>query len=234
MNPNNGNSQETVLIIGDEAEFARTVVARWQTERSVPTFTLVSTELCNGALAAPYSIAIVAPARGARLEHVLNALESGNAPTICVVSDATSLEVRHQHPRVLMLRQHEGWVDALVLVAITALRQAEAFARVQRAEQQAAAGQRYATLGRFMLEMRHSINNALTSILGNAELLLLEPGEHSAASLYQIQTIHNMAMRLHEMQQRFGSMASEMEFAEKESQSEGGEQHHLFVSGISR
>ena len=39
---------------------------------------------------------------------------------------------------------------------------------------------REAALGRYMLEVRHAFNNALTSVLGNSELLLLESGALSA------------------------------------------------------
>jgi signal transduction histidine kinase len=71
-----------------------------------------------------------------------------------------------------------------------------------------------------MLDMRHSLNNALTSILGNSELLLLEPGSLSAEVRDQIATIHSMSMRVHEIIQRFSSLESEMTFAEKKSHSE--------------
>ena len=71
-----------------------------------------------------------------------------------------------------------------------------------------------------MLEMRPSVNNALTSVLGNADLLLLEPGRASAESREQIQAIHTMALRLNEIMQRFSSLASEMQAGEKESQAE--------------
>lgn len=91
---------------------------------------------------------------------------------------------------------------------------------VQRAEQTAAQHERYATLGRYMLEMKHSVNNALTSMLGHAELLLLEPGQLSAAAREQIKTIHSMALRLSEIMQRFSSLASEMRELEKASQAE--------------
>ena len=47
-----------------------------------------------------------------------------------------------------------------------------------------------------MLDMRPSVNNALTSVLGNADLLLLEPGQAHGESREQIQTIHTMALRL--------------------------------------
>jgi len=72
--------------------------------------------------------------------------------------------------------------------------------------------------------MKHSVNNALTSILGNAELLLLEPGQLSAQSLQQIKTVHHMSLRLNEIMQRFSSLASEIRDAETPSQPETEEQ----------
>jgi signal transduction histidine kinase len=68
--------------------------------------------------------------------------------------------------------------------------------------------------------MKHNINNALTSILGNAELLLLEPGQQSSQSLQQIRTMHHMSLRLHEIMQRFSSLDSEIRGAETTSQPE--------------
>ena len=68
--------------------------------------------------------------------------------------------------------------------------------------------------------MKHSVNNALTSMLGNAELLLLEPGQLSTQSLGQIKTIHSMAMRINEIMQRFSSLTVEMREAENASQAE--------------
>jgi signal transduction histidine kinase len=83
-----------------------------------------------------------------------------------------------------------------------------------------------------MLEMRHGLNNCLTSVLGNAELLLLEPGTVSGETREQIETIHTMALRMHEVMQRFSSLESEMHFAEKESHSETREFYHVPVSRI--
>ena len=81
--------------------------------------------------------------------------------------------------------------------------------------------QRNAALGRYMLDMRPSVNNALTSVLGNADLLLLEPGQAMHADAReQIRTIHTMALRLNEIMQRFSSVAAEMRAGEKESQAE--------------
>ena len=66
-----------------------------------------------------------------------------------------------------------------------------------------------------MLEMRHSLNNALTSVLGNSELLLLEPGAFSAPVREQIEIIRNMSLRMHEIIQRFSSLEMEMKVAEE-------------------
>jgi len=99
-------------------------------------------------------------------------------------------------------------------------RRVEAVERARRAEQLALASQCYATLGRYMLEMRPGVNNALTSVLGNADLLLLQPGQVCGESREQIRAIHTMALRLNEVVQRFSSLASEMRAGEKESQAE--------------
>src|SRR5207245_8676296 len=90
----------------------------------------------------------------------------------------------------------------------------------RQAERNAAKNESEAMLGRYMLDMKHSVNNALTSMIGNAELLLLEPGQLSKQSLAQIKTIHSMALRINEIMQRFSSLASEMRDAENASQAE--------------
>jgi signal transduction histidine kinase len=77
-----------------------------------------------------------------------------------------------------------------------------------------------ALLGRYMMDMKHNLNNAMTSVLGNAELLLLEPGQLSAQSLEQIRTIHTMALRINEIMQRFSSLANELRDGETASQGE--------------
>jgi signal transduction histidine kinase len=81
-----------------------------------------------------------------------------------------------------------------------------------------------------MLEMRHSFNNALTSVLGNSELLLLEPGALSAQARDQVDTIHTMSLRLREVMQRFSSLENEMRFSEKQSQAETPEADAALVS----
>jgi len=221
---------EAVLIIADEAEFARSVVGRWQMERIVPAFTLMSSDLCQTANFSVHGIAILGPRVRGR-EAVLSALENSGIPALVVAADGDASQVRSMRPRALVLRQTDGWLDVLIQMAGEILRRAEAQRYLQHAEQVVAASQRHATLGRYMLEMRHGLNNCLTSVLGNAELLLLEPGMLSAEARDQVHTIHTMAMRMHEVMQRFSSLESEMQFAEKGSHSETARVSQSPVSG---
>lgn len=225
--PRNGASQnghdvveqEAVLIISDDPEFARTIVGRWQMEQVVPAFTLMGSDLPSGATRAAGSVTIVGP-RVQRQTAILASLEASGTSVICVTGHGDLTTLRSGFPRVLFLRQSDGWCDVLVLLASEVLRRCQAASRLHRSEQLLNASNRHATLGKYMLEMRHGLNNCLTSVLGNAELLLLEPGALSSQACEQVETIHTMALRMHEVMQRFSSLESEMQFAEKESHSE--------------
>jgi len=74
-------------------------------------------------------------------------------------------------------------------------------------------------LGRYMLDTRHAINNALTSVLGNAELLLLDT-RLSDTVTSQVETIRNMALRMHEILQRFSSLEKELTVVEKQTEND--------------
>lgn len=213
--------QPNVLILSDETDFPRILIARWQTERIVPAFTVMSSDLWTGDGEAECEIAVVGPVRSGRLSPILKSLDSPVRSTICVATDAPTLKaVREQHGRVLAMRHSEQWADTVVLIAREGLRRAEAQARSKRAEQAATTAEPEAVLGRYMLEMRLSLNNALTSVLGNAELLLLQPHAFTPEVCEQIETIRAMSLRIHEILRRLSSLENEMQFSEKESQGE--------------
>lgn len=213
--------QPIVLILANDPEFARSVMARWQTERAVPAFTMMSGDVWNQAAAASYDVAILGAIEGEEFLAMVSELEKTGRPVIAICRDSASAQaIRETAARALVMTQHEGWLDALVLVGGEVLRRVEAVARARQAEHNAAAVQMNATLGRYMLEMRHSLNNALTSVLGNSELLLLEPGALSAPVREQIDVIRSMALRMHEILQRFSSLETELRFAQK-AQDEG-------------
>jgi signal transduction histidine kinase len=225
--------QPSVLIVSDDAEFSRAVAARWQTERSLPAFTLMSGDLCHGFDPAAFEMAVVGAVRSSVLSSVLLTLNPAVKPVLFVSDNAQAGQaVRNEQPRALVLPRHEGWLDALVLIATEVLRRNQAILRAKKAEQANAALQGQATLARYMLEMRHTLNNALTSVLGNSELMLLEPGSLSAAARSQIDTIRNMALRMHEILQRFSSLENELRFVEKQVEKEENGRSQAAAGGI--
>ena len=54
----------------------------------------------------------------------------------------------------------------------------------------------FAALGRFICEARHGLANALTSVLGNSELLLLDSKGSCSEVRRQLETIHAMSLRI--------------------------------------
>lgn len=216
-----------VLIVADDADFARDLRARWQLERNPPGLTVMSTEVMKAPAEARIDLAIVGPVRQGRFAAVLRALEPGRHPVICLAETAGQLHgLKAEHPRVLPLRRHEAWLDTVILLAAECLTRIDFAARLRKAEQSASANVRHAALGRYMLETRHDFNNSLTSVLGNAELLLMEEAGMPGQRREQLTTIHEMALHMHAIMQRFASIASEAPISEKESQDETPRSSH--------
>jgi hypothetical protein len=215
-------NQASVLIVSDDTEFARAVAARWQAERHVPEVTLVTSDLWHPSSGQGHELVIVGPVRDGKSASILSSVEAGpSMAVVCVAEDEKEIPaLLASHSQALVIPRQDGWAGTLILLSNEALRRIKAVNRAQRAERIAFESQRQATLGRYMLEMRPGVNNALTSVIGNADLLLLEPGQISAECREQIRTIHAMALRLNEVMQRFSSLAAEMRAGEKESQAE--------------
>ncbi len=215
--------QPTVLIISDDPEFSRRLTARWQMERSVPAFTLLSGDLWPRFAVDTLDAAIVGQLRRDVLSVVLEPLHSTGQPVFCICHDPQTAQlVRDRWPRIAILRRDENWLDMLVLAASEAVHRSRAETRARTAELACAMLERQAMLGRYMLEMRHSSNNALTSVLGNSDLLLLEPGTLSAPARAQIETIRNMTLRIHEILQRFSSLEKEMNVVALQAERDSG------------
>ena len=210
-----------ILILTDENEFARLLTACWQGERQVPAMTVLGSDVWSKQEAPAHDLVVIGPLREGRLAGILRSLDSAAAVILCAQGDLRELaDLRERYPRLVHVPLREDWAQTLLLVAGESLRRAEALRLARKAQRAASQNAHDAMLGRYMLEMKHSVNNALTGVLGNAELLLFEPGQLSAQSLEQIKTIHSMALRINEIMQRFSSLASEMLEAEKASQAE--------------
>ena len=153
-------------------------------------------------------------------------------PVILVCGDYETMQsVRKEAPRSLVVMRSGNWPDFVVVLAHEALRRVDAMHRADHAEQVSALLKCHATLGQYVIEMRHSLNNALTSVLGNSELLLLEPGAFSAGVRSQIDTIRNMALRMHEVLQRFSSLEKQLTFVEQQAVKEQQRKPQAAVAG---
>jgi len=222
-----------VLIISDDVDFSRRVTARWQMERNVPTFTMLSGELWPRFAVDVFDVAIVGQLRRDLLSVVLEPLHSTGQPVFCMCHDAATAQlVRDRWPRVSILRSSEHWLETLVMAAAEAVHRSLAESRARAAELAFSTLQREATLGRYMLEMRHSLNDALTSVLGNSDLLLLEPGSLSAQTRSQMETIRNMALRIHEILQRFSSLDKEMNVVAQQGIADSRKAYAASAAGI--
>jgi signal transduction histidine kinase len=210
-----------VVLIADDPGFARDLISRWQTETGLPGLTVMSTDLMTEIGDGNFDLAIVGAVRNVRLASILKLVDAADYPGICLLDNAADVKkAKAAYPRLHVMPHHEAWLDSLLLLANECLKRVDLAGRVRRAEQAALASSRGAALGRYVLESRHELNNSLTSVLGNAELLLLEADAFPASARDQLETIHEMALRIHETVQRFSSVAAEVHPSENSSQDE--------------
>jgi signal transduction histidine kinase len=225
--------QPSVLIISDDVELSRAVTGRWQSERTVPSFTLMSSDICLGFDPDTFHLAIAGGLRPQALSVVLEAMDAAGKRVLFVSENARVVQTVHDRwPGMAVVRQQENWLDTLVLVAGEILHRVAAEADARRFEQANASLERQALLGRYMLEMRHTLNNTLTSVLGNSELLLLEPGSLSSGARSQIETIRNMSLRMHEILQRFSSLEKELTVVDRQTEKDSGAKSHAVAASL--
>jgi signal transduction histidine kinase len=225
-------NQRKILIVSEDGGFSRDLIQRWRCERVAPNFMEAGDNAAHTLNLDHFDLAVVHVAQRDVHRELRHALEESGRPGILVCGSAQILQaVRKESPRALSLMRNEGWSDFVVLLASEMLRRVDAVNRAERAEHVSALLKCNATLGQYVIEMRHSLNNALTSVLGNSELLLLEPGAFSAGVRSQIDTIRNMAMRMHEILQRFSSLEKELMFVEQQALKEQRKESQVAAAG---
>lgn len=146
-------------------------------------------------------------------------------------SDGEVERLRRKYPRLRALHRSGGWDVAAVTLAEEVWQRMLAERRAAAAEDNLALAERHAALGRYMLEARHGFSNALTTVLGNAELLL-EREKMAEEARSQSETIHAMALRMHEILQRFTSLEKEMQCTQKQSKGETGRWPNSAAAGM--
>src|ERR1700722_3140152 len=106
--------QPSVLIVSDDAELARAVTGRWQSERTVPAFTLMSSDVCLWLDPDTFHLAIAGSIRPHALSVVLEAMDAAGKRVLFVSEDMRLVQtVRDRWPGMAIVRQQENWVDTL-------------------------------------------------------------------------------------------------------------------------
>ena len=201
----------TVLIISDEADFSRRVTARWQMERNVPTFTLLSGELWPRFAVDVFDVAIVGRLRRDLLSVVLEPLHSTGQPVFSVCPEpATAQLVRDRWPRISILRPSEHWLETLVLAAAKAVHRSRAENRARMAELSCATLERQATLR--TLHGGDAAQHEQCANVGAGEFRPVVAGAGKPvganAGADRDDSQHDAA--IHEIMQRFSSLEKEM------------------------
>src|SRR5271165_6274440 len=226
-------NRSTVLILSSTPDFARAITESWPGGADRPEFTLLEQDLGHALRRDSYDLAIADASRpepgqtsgtGIRPAALIAGLASTGKPAIVVHADCSPGQDgcgQGSTGSILHIcREQPSWAELVGLIGREILRRTQAELRARQFEEIRAAAEADATLGRYMVEMYHSVNNALTSVLGNAELLALEPGLPATVQA-QADTIRNMALRLNEVFRRFSSIEKELSVKAREIRKPG-------------
>jgi signal transduction histidine kinase len=201
----------TVAIFTDDAAVANALTRRWLAEREIPAFVFIQSDSDFGS-AWEFDLAVVVGINPDKLGAAVDALKVTGKPVILVSSlNGTSPQGRS----LIALPEVLEWPELVVVLAKQVLHHERTKADFDRMQELNSELQREASLGRYMLEVRHNLNNALTSVLGNSDLILLDSELLPAALRSQVETIRNMGMRMNEIMHRFSSLQKEMQLMEQ-------------------
>jgi hypothetical protein len=233
-------NRPTVLIVATDSAFSREITANWPRDHgsplSGPEFIVLDEAFCCGIEGSHYDLAIAEalPRRIGKKKkdrRTLNkaplpgdleqSLAAAGRPVIMIHShgahDFYDIHFYDIQGAVIALRREPGiWASMAGLLGREILRRSQSEGRARESERICAGALAEATLGRYMVEMRTNINNALTTVLGNAELLSLEPGLPAGVQA-KADAIRNMALRIHEVFQRFSSIEKDLTVGNRDS-----------------
>ncbi len=212
----------TVLLLSGDPVFSRDVTDNWPRDSELPEFVVLDWDLCGDLQSDTFDLAIADASSKEKRIRLKQAIASTGKPVILAGLEASAPSSSGHAPILELSRETEAWAAIAGLLGREILRRRQAELRAREADRLRSAAEAEATLGRYMAEMRHNVNNALTSVLGNAELLLLEPGLPSNV-IAEADTIRNMALRLHEVFQRFSSIEKELSVVARESEKKPGQ-----------
>jgi len=203
-----------ILIVSDDSEFSSAVVRSWtDSPQASALFTLGTT---SEFVREGFDLAIVSGLLESLQSKVLKSLCRTGKPVIYISRPNGSAP---KLAGLVAIPEVEGWPELLATVAGERLERMRVASELSRLTEMSSQLEREAALGHYMVEARHNLNNALTSILGNCDLILLDDEQLPSATKRQVETIRNMGMRLNEIMQRFSSLQKEMLLVEQQSES---------------
>ena len=202
-------NRPTILIVSDEGEFSSAITSCWLAASNVPAFVLARS---GEDQRENFDLAIVGGVHEFPAS-LLSCLHATGKPVIYLLPNNNSAP---PHAHVFPVPEIPGWPNLVIGIAARLLEAAHATEEAARLTEMNSQLEHQAVLGRYMLMVRHNLNNALTSILGNCDLILLDEDQLSQAAKGQVETIRNMSMRLNEIMARFTSLQKEMQLVEQQ------------------
>ncbi len=192
------------MIVSDDPEFANSLVHSWQRAQYAPEYAVFK----SGSMALAECAVVVADG----LEALAGLKGEVWRAIVVTASDEPLPETGALVRRVLRIRRSEDWAELAAALAQETVMAMKALRQVVEAQERMRELERFAALGRFICEARHGLANALTSVLGNAELLLMDSkGEMRSEVRGQLETIHEMSLRILETLQSLSSLDLEMQ-----------------------
>lgn len=199
-----------ILIVSEDPEFVNSLRQSWRLLQYQPEFAVSNhgpAEFPEHAVVVSDGVAALARLSGEALLTIVVAADQA-------LPEIASSPLRSQpnsQLRLVRIRRVEGWADFASALAQEVVLRAKAVQQVVEAERRMGESEHLAAIGRFIVDERHGLANALTSVMGNSELVLLDSGAELRDEVRgQLETIHAMSLRMHETLQRLSSLDSEM------------------------
>jgi signal transduction histidine kinase len=216
--------QARILVVSDDRKFVDSIVQSWQRMRYSTEFAVAGAD--SAGEFARYAVILTDnPAALPRLAAgVVLAIAVTDGETAGATSGATreeALPAADCGPCVVRIPRSPGWADHAAALAQESQLRLEAQAQVVEMKHRLRELERFAAVGRFILEARHGLGNALTGVLGNSELLLLEAGAGlRVEERAQLETIHAMSLTMHETFHRLSSLEMELRVTARQAERE--------------
>jgi signal transduction histidine kinase len=225
-------TRQTVIILSSDASFSREVIAKWPQESAgskAPEFISLDHTLARDLNVVHYDLAIADfcgksdPENSCSSEHrvsdkktiptkldnIEQSIVASGKPALIIHANSAADFYAIKGAIIELRREPQVWAETLGLIGREILRRRQAESRSREADNIASAAHADAILGRYMLDMGVDINNALTTLLGNAELISQESGLPASVHV-QADALRTMALRLNGIFQRFASLNKEL------------------------